>query len=257
MKLLTLTPEVWVYAVAILVVYSLSCGALTDYLQVRCLGFRRDVYLPLYVGVQAVVAGCALLVLDLPRITQCSWRTAGLALPVGIAAGAVAWWGDAAVKRLLRKRQGRSPQRRRVRTWLQEGDGAGWLRSVQREFKVRRPDHFRLTGGPGPRYAGLGWLLLAGMLEEVLFRGVLVDLVLSLYSPVWIVLCLLATVVVFALSHLSLGYYEVFAKLPLGLVTLLVALLMHSVLPAIIAHGYFNFWAWHGLSQAAAAAPSR
>jgi membrane protease YdiL (CAAX protease family) len=87
-------------------------------------------------------------------------------------------------------------------------------------------------------------LVSAAALEEVLFRGVLVELSLSLRSPALTATCLLASLLAFALTHVALGWAEVFAKLPLGALALISVLLLPSVVPAILAHVLFNLHAW-------------
>ena len=258
MKLLTLTPEAHAYAVAALVLCSLSCGELANHLRMRCPGLRQAAFFPVYVVTMAVVSGFAVLVLDLPSVVRLSWTVLALSLPLGVAAGAVAWWGGLAVKRHLLRRSLLRPRRARIarprRSERTIGSPAehlsrasswpAWSERVTLQERRLRPNHLSENEGTAQRYRVLGWLLLAGVLEEVLFRGVLVELILDLESPVLIVLCLVATVVVFAMSHLRLGYGEGLAKLPLGSVTLLVALLTRSVVPALVAHVFFNLWAW-------------
>ncbi|HVE77688.1 MAG TPA: CPBP family intramembrane glutamic endopeptidase [Gemmatimonadaceae bacterium] len=248
MKRLILTPEAELYATAVVAVYSLSCASLAGYLHARRPGARPATFLPIYVTVMGLAAGLAVVVLELPSVTRASWTTLGLSLPVGVAAGALAGWAGSALKRLGRRWSQRSSRA----TW--EGhrspgpmSPAGYgLTSLGAPPAVTTvmPDRYMPGGAPVSRRRVLGLWLLAGTLEEVLFRGVLVELISRLPVAALIGPCLVASVAAFALSHVALGWPEVLDKLPLGAITLAIALLTQSVAPAVVAHVFFNVRVW-------------
>lgn len=90
----------------------------------------------------------------------------------------------------------------------------------------------------------LALLVAVAALEEVLFRGVLVDLCLALRRPAVVSICLAGTVAVFALSHVHWGWSEVLAKAGLGTLALLSVMSLETVAPAVVAHVVFNTSAW-------------
>jgi membrane protease YdiL (CAAX protease family) len=245
MDLLTLTPEVHAYAVAAIVLYSLSCGELANYLRLRCAVLKQVAFLPVYVATMAVVVGFSVLILDLPSVVRCSGVVLALSLPLGFVAGAIAWWSELAIKRHLLRRNLLKPRQRRLRgSFFRMGPRTGWPERAWLADVVLNPDYLAANRNTARPYSMLGLLLLVGCFEEVLFRGVLVELILDIPSLILVVLGLAASVVLFASSHLRVGYGEVLAKLPLGALTLLVTLVTRSVVPAIVAHAYFNFRAW-------------
>lgn len=263
MRLLTLTPEAKLYAVAAVVLCSLSCGELASYSRMRFAPSREGVFLPFYVATMILVSAFAMLVLDLPGLAWPSWSIFFLSLPLGIAAGAVAWQSELVVKRHLLRKSLLVPRRqlgtrshrsvRAVSSPTTYGSRASrreaWSEHPRPKELLSRPDSLAAPQAPSQRYYALALLLLAGVFEEVLFRGVLVDLSLDLQSTPLVVACLTVTVLVFALQHLRLGHGEVLAKLPLGMVTLLITLLTRSIVPAIVAHLFFNLRAWQVTSS--------
>src|SRR5688572_25484226 len=108
MRILTLTPEAGVYAVAVVAVCALSCGSLAGSLVARVARPGPSLFLPLYVGLMAAVSALAVLTMELPSLTRASPVQLALSLPVGVAAGAVARWGESAVRRHAARRVARA-----------------------------------------------------------------------------------------------------------------------------------------------------
>jgi hypothetical protein len=240
MKLLTLTPEAEAYATAAIAVLSVSCAALAGHLH-RLIGAGAASFLPLYAGLMAAVAVGALAVVEVPAITDQDWTTALLAAPVGLTAAALAVVGETFVRRRVASAP-RVGLRRPLAHAVRDADPASLV----------RPDR----GARDGRTALLVMLVLVGALEEVLFRGVVLDLALAIpWTPVAVV-ALLASLVAFAASHVALGRTEMVAKLPLGAATLAAALLLGSVAPAIVAHVAFNLRAWAARAPAQAERPA-
>jgi membrane protease YdiL (CAAX protease family) len=229
MKLLTLTPEVEAYAVAGIAVYALACGPLAGYLRSSWPRSPGPPFLVVYVGLMAAVAGAALVVLDLPLVTAHTPVELALALPVGVAIGLLAIWWDAAVRRAAR---GRARRRGAARD-------AAW----QAGGRPASTHGAALDGARPEAVSTLLVLLAVAALEEVLFRGVLVDLSLSL-SPPAAAACLAGTLVLFALSHVYWGWSEVLSKGALGMLALACVLALGTVVPAIVAHAVFNARSW-------------
>jgi membrane protease YdiL (CAAX protease family) len=218
MTLLTLTPDLRAYVVAAVAVYSLACAptaALVQSLWPR----RRPPFLPVYVATLLAVAAVAAAALRLPGLRWSSWPI--VAVLVGLGAGEAAVRADAAIRRSLTRRTRYTP--------------------------AMRP---AVAAPPTAAHATLALLLAVALLEEVLYRGVLVDL--SLELPVAAAAaCIAATVIAFAAAHVYWGWIEMVAKLPLGLAALLASLPFRVVLGAIAAHVLFNTRAWLASREAA------
>jgi membrane protease YdiL (CAAX protease family) len=232
-RILTLTPEAHAYAVAAVVAYTLGAAWLAGAVQARLLPASPAAFLPLYVAFAGGVAACAVAVFDLPSVTDQSSLQLSLALPIGAAAGAVAVRAESAVGRAWRRRSRRPAAPRRT---AGVGLPPPWA-----------PAGARILGGGSSARPSvvLALLLAAAVVEEVLFRGVLVELSLALASPPLVVLALAGGALGFALVHAPLGLREVLMKLPLGLTALGAALALGSVAPAVVAHAVFNVHAWH------------
>jgi membrane protease YdiL (CAAX protease family) len=227
MKLLTLTPDVETYAVAGIAVYALACGPLAEYLHSSWPRARRPRFLLVYVGVMAAIAAVALVVLELPSVTGGSPVALSLAFPVGMTIGFLAIRWDALVRRTARARARRDARKRAVRVESRPAAAA--------------------PGGEQPgSVSTLALLLAVAILEEVLFRGVLVDLALSLSSPA-AVACVAGTLAAFALSHVYWGWSEVASKGMLGALALVSVLALGTVVPAVVAHAVLNTYSWRAV----------
>ena len=219
MTLLTLTPELRAYVVAAVAVYSLACAPTAALVQSLLPSRRRPPFLPVYVATLLGVAAIAAGALRLPGVRWSSWTIA--ALLVGLVAGEAAVRADGLIRRSLRRRAPYTP--------------------------VIRP---AVAAPPTAAHTTLALLLAVAVLEEILYRGVLVDLSLEL-PLVAAALCIAATVVAFAAAHVYWGWIEMVAKLPLGLAALLASLPFRVVLGAIVAHVVFNTRAWLAARAAA------
>jgi hypothetical protein len=223
-----------VYAIAALAIYSVASAPLTTYLQAWWPTARPPSFLPLYAGIMAVVGAAGLAVLELPTVTDGSAAALAASVPVGRAAGALAIWSDDMVRRLEQRRA----RQRRLR-----GDGPlGSARAAP-----LTPSAFALPayGRRAPYDAPLALLVAIAVLEELLFRGIAVDLAAGTSSPVLAGAALAMSVVMFAFSHMYAGWIEVLAKLPLGALALLAVLGLETIAPAVVAHVLFNVRAWH------------
>jgi hypothetical protein len=100
----------------------------------------------------------------------------------------------------------------------------------------------RHSGRPAPTRLLL--LLASAGLEELAFRGFMLQFFLFVRPLVAQTALVGALVPIFALTHLWFGWTQVVAKLPLGTLTLGVALCSGSLTPAILTHLTFNLLIW-------------
>jgi Type II CAAX prenyl endopeptidase Rce1-like len=150
------------------------------------------------------------------------------AVPVGLALGVAATRLDRAVLRRSRRRSRRAG--------AQRGSSAG---------PPLDPRAFPLWGD-----------VSVGALEELIYRGFLVQAALLLAAP-YAAPVLAATAAAYALSHIWFGWRHVAAKLPLSLLALGSTLALGTVLPALVAHVYFNARVWSDIHDRTALIPVR
>lgn len=234
MKLLTLTPDAQAFAVAVIACYSLASASLAGYVQLswpRRSATPPPPFLPLYVGITAAVTGAALATLSLPIVTGGSPGALALAVPIGIGIGLAGLRLDAIARRVGRRRAREARPRMRPRATARAPRSGGQPVAA-------------VPGEGSASVSTLALLVAVGALEELLFRGVLVDLSRSIRSPGLEAACLVATVAVFALSHVYWGWSEVASKAALGVLALAAVLGLGTVLPAVLAHGTFNAGTW-------------
>jgi membrane protease YdiL (CAAX protease family) len=100
-----------------------------------------------------------------------------------------------------------------------------------------------------PRQFPLGTVLAVAAAEEAFYRGVLLRA--ALLPAGWVGPALaVATVVAFALGHVTFGWPHVLAKAPLGVGAAVATVVLGSVLPALVAHVWFNLSVWRDLRAA-------
>lgn len=84
---------------------------------------------------------------------------------------------------------------------------------------------------------------LVGIAEEVLFRGFLTILCISISDFNLSIACLLLVNFIFALSHINLGYLHIFTKFVLGAICLISFLVLESIVISMVIHATFNLLA--------------
>jgi hypothetical protein len=256
----TLIPEAYSYGIAILILYSLGSFSLAAQIHARWLAPGRISLMVTYCAVMAFAAIWGLLIFEPGQIFGGSAAVWILSIPVGLVAGLLAVWSDQAIVRRLSRREPplRTPRlngedlrpnsARRESNLPYLGD-VPEIRLTTRGKAVGAP---RLQGelqSPEGRRFGLSSVVLAAVLEEIVYRGLLVQVCFLIPNGLWVGLGLAATTLFFSLSHLPFGWPQVAAKSPLGLLALSAALSLGSVLPAIAAHLVFNLKIWKNLTE--------
>jgi membrane protease YdiL (CAAX protease family) len=194
-----------------------------------------------------------------------------LAAPAGLAVGGAARWADRTLIRLVARRPAA-----RTTPWAAAAQGggagrggAGGADGPVAPGRVTPTAGALLLGGtarrePAGQRAGagstldarqfpLGTVLAVAAAEEAFYRGVLLQAALRPAGWLGPVLAML-TVAAFALAHVTFGWPHVLAKAPLGAGTTVAALALGTVVPAVIAHVWFNLSVWRDLRAAPATA---
>jgi hypothetical protein len=109
--------------------------------------------------------------------------------------------------------------------------------------------------GDRGRYRELPMIMAIAMLEEILFRGVVIGACRSTPYPMLEGAGILGMVLLFAGLHVQFGSSHVLSKLPLSALATCAVLATNSVVPAICAHLLFNMSVWHDRSQIADEVP--
>lgn len=248
-----LIPEAASYGIAILVLYSLASFSLAAQIHARWLAPKRVSFILTHCLVMAGIVAWGLLIFEPSVIFGRSPTVWALSVPLGVVAGAVSLWGDRLiVLRLLRREALRagprfsavateSPRQRRDVPEAGPPTRRKTIGVPRLQQELRPADERRFGFMP---------LVLAAALEELVYRGLLVQTCFLLPNRFWVAVGLAATTMFFSLSHLPFGWPQVFAKFPLGVCTTALAVALGSVTPAIVAHLVFNIKIWKDLTDA-------
>lgn len=230
MRSLTLTPDAHAYAVALAVTYSLSCAWLAGLAVTRWPRARAAGFLPVYAAMLGAVATLSVWALDPQPVTGASLAQVVLGVPVGLAAGAAAVAAEVRVVRAVGSRSRAGRRARRASTPRSAvavyGEGEDDPRRPARRLDRTRP--------------AVALLLAVAALEEILFRGLLLHLALSLPGVAVAAVTVVGVVLAFALTHIAFGWTEVLAKLPLSALATVAVLATGSVTAAVVAHAVIN-----------------
>ena len=236
------------YGLAILIVYGLSSFSLASELHQRLVTWQRRVSVfTVYCALLAATAVCGAATVGLEELAPVSVLGWIASLPVGAAAGVAALRCDRAVVRHGRRRgrrRGRAARRTAPRAAQRfdpsrvaatEWSGSGGVRRKVGAHRVSRD--LRYEGDAATTSSGV--MAAIAVLEELIFRGFLLQACLWLPGGL-AVPAVAALVATFAASHIWFGWLQVAAKLPLGVITTVCALLVGGVVVAVVAHLVFN-----------------
>jgi membrane protease YdiL (CAAX protease family) len=220
------------YAVALCALYALGAPWLAGVVVARGGRFAALGFLATYVAVLAAVAVFAVLVVRPPAVTDVSPRSMAIGALLGGAIGALVIGAESLLEHVLR---------RRARARRPASGGAPAIAAQRTERPAAR-------FAPFSRELTLALLLVVALLEEVLARGVLVQLAVSLPGRGTQALAVAGTVLAFAVAHMTFGWGEALVKLPLGVAATATTLATGSVAAAVAMHAAVNVRGWRGLA---------
>lgn len=215
------------YLTAILVLNALGAPGVAAMMH-RTWAARRGVRYPyLYAGVLGLVALWGAGFLDTRTLVgePSGWWAA---IPVGFAAGHAATCADRAIVLLLIRRSGLIGQTYHLAA------------PVVRQGTYVSP----ATTSQPDDWGGLPLLVTVAVLEEIVFRGWLLQLARDLPPGPWQIAFLALTIAGFALLHIRFGWEHVLSKIPLGVISLVTVSVTGSVLPGVVTHVWFNIQVW-------------
>jgi membrane protease YdiL (CAAX protease family) len=233
-------PEAHTYGVTLLVLYASAPFALSAHLQGRWGGQ----FLAVHCGVLAgVVLGGTLLLGPAAVVggTPLRWL---IALPPGAAAGVLVTRADQYLTRRLARLAARGAGR--------SGQPGGRVTVSSRPLATGDGRRRRLGGGrggllrPAMSTAPMPLALLVGaaVLEELVYRGILVRLAFELPNPAAVAFGLAGLTVVFLAGHGFLGWTQLVVKIPLAVVTLGLTLVTGTAVAAAVTHAMLNADVW-------------
>lgn len=250
MNFLTLTPELQLYILAILMTGCLGSSNLASHIYSRY--FAQIKLSPLVI--QAIVKGiiCVALALMLPLFelfqTTFAWQL--LSILIGLILGRVAAAIELSINRYAHYHCDKLISRSGQENYRHSQVGPSCtMHSLAPKYKESQKTHLRKLH---EHYAvhenvhqnfSLLTILAIAIFEEIIFRGYLVQCC-YLLPGILSKFTLLLTVIIFGISHASFGLYQIIAKTILGSLCLVAVLMCHTVLPALIIHGYLNWVAF-------------
>jgi membrane protease YdiL (CAAX protease family) len=248
-SLIPIRSDAGAYAVAILAVLALSPFAVGMQVYARLPG-RRVRVLDVYAAVCAAIAGWGIVVLGLEGVVRMPGQSWPLALAPAIAAGIAAHRFDRAILRRLARRSGAAgmPAPR---------PGAVGLPGPPLAFQQNRVRRRKLGAGRSGVQRAYGadatdfplpTIVAVAVLEEAVYRGVLLTLCVAIAAPALSALAVAASLAAFALAHVPFGWAHVAAKCPLGALSL-VAMAVGGLPAAAAVHVTFNVLVWNDVRE--------
>jgi len=245
MTSLTLIPDASTYGVAILVTYGLGASSLAAYLHTRWFSHFGVTFQHSYAAVLVATVGWGLLIIDWRSLVGRSALSWLVAIPLGLAIGALGTFLDRLLLRIVGRRTHRTQARHEGRRRPHETPVVRSTLPLARRRTLRLVSRAPvLTEGHfGP------WTLVAvAVSEELLYRGLFLQLALALEGW-WGPAMVSVSVVAFALAHVWFGWASVLSKSPLGILCTAVVLASGSVLAAVVAHTLFNLAVWRRMRE--------
>ncbi|HMJ97062.1 MAG TPA: CPBP family intramembrane glutamic endopeptidase [Thermoleophilaceae bacterium] len=241
-------PDAHAYSLAIVVVYGLSTFSLTAQAYSRWLTSRRISFPFVYCVVLAVVVAYGVSVVGVDAFGSAPSAVWVVGAATGLAGGLGAKRFDQLILRTLERRHAASGQHVRGTARGRVADRYPRTETVGLDQAVaprRRPSGvWRIQRKRRAVLAGWSWGFasssVVAALEEMLHRGVLLETARLLPGQLLFATACAGLVLVFALTHIWFGLRQVAAKLPLGVVALVLVLIYGTIVPAVVAHVVFN-----------------
>ena len=184
-------------------------------------------------------------------VTTWSWWLLIAAIPIGAVVGHLARQVDRRIVRAAARSKVRwfaRPSRPQAPTAMRTARFTATKSPLLLGGSNRRPPHrgADVSGAVDPREFPLRTVITVAIAEELFFRGVLLQA--ALLAGWWAgPLLVVGTVLLFSLGHLAFGWAHVIAKAPLGALTASAVLLLGSIVPALVAHVWFNLSVWRDI----------
>lgn len=238
------TRKVKAYSLAVTIIYSLSSLSIAMQVQDRWLRrWKVFSFWSVYLAVLSVTIILAIFTFDLSPLFQSSLLPFTCSIVLGLFCGGLSVSMDRAIIRKIRRRAiGKGKHKKGFHDRIRNMEVSLSAPSV------KYPTEISSQQSIGPNFKDLLIVLSVAVLEEIIYRGVLVQASFMLPSSLSVSIGLILTVIWFALTHLRFGWPHVCSKLPLGGLSLLSVLLFDSIAGAIVTHVWFNVRAWKDMT---------
>jgi len=244
------TPEVYSFILAIAIIYSLGSFSLALHIKTKLLpGAGRYRFWEVHLFVLVLVVIWGLMAFDLRNLLISREFSYITIVITGVAFGFIAVYLDRfIVRKIFRKTTLRTNNNR---TKAKKSLVERYRSRLTVEVKpldaidkkgIETPLH--INKNTRETLVNLFVILGIAILEEILYRGYLVQASLMLDNIYLIAIALSASVLAFSLAHIQFGWAHVFGKLPLGILALASVLVLGSIVSAIIIHCLFNYIVW-------------
>jgi membrane protease YdiL (CAAX protease family) len=235
------------YATAVLVVVGFSSFSLAGQVYSRWLIRSRLTFSAFYCIILATFVVWGISTVGLEPLGTMSHSIALWGAGIGAAAGFVAWRMDRLLIRKIARARNRSGTVRRQNR-AEEPALTAMRRSISDDsgFAARRRVGYQKMQQNRKRVLGDDeWTKITGVavavLEECVYRGLLLHTVERSFDGFTLILAALALTIAFAFSHIWFGLDHVVAKFPLSFILLFLALAFHNIFAPIAAHVLYNY----------------
>lgn len=236
---------------AVVAMLGLSGLTLAAHQHTRWALMRRVPMLGLHVGISALTVAGGVLLLGrgvLAPVGPVGPLRLVAGLPLGLAVGLLVIRADRVITRWWGSRTGHSIRDHRPMTLRSGRPRPAGFAVTSAGAEARATGLMEARNDFAPTTADLRvrlpLLLAVAVAEELVHRGVLLALALSIGQPVLAWSAAIGVQLVFAVSHVFFGWGQVLSKLPLAGLCTAATLAGGTVLPAVVAHVIFNAWVW-------------
>lgn len=248
----TLTPDIKIYVMAILVTWCLGSSSIASHFYSRWFANSNIQALFIQCVVKALICVAASFIIPVSTLFDAPVWVFVASVPVGLMGGKLAVDIELLINRYTQRRKTFS----RVSAnsiYFSYNGAKGKIVSLaptlaRSKTNLKKLHEHGAANEKIIRNYNLVTLLVIAILEEIIFRGVLLQCCLLL--PVSIAGgAMVMTVICFGASHAGFGIYQMISKTLLGALCLMAALTCHTVLPAIIIHCYLNWAAYRKMQE--------
>ncbi|MCD6039139.1 MAG: hypothetical protein K0S27_539 [Gammaproteobacteria bacterium] len=245
-----LTPEFQNYAIVILFTWCLGSSNLASHVYSRYF-FHVNVN-PLFIqcSVKGLICFLAMIFFPIKNLfsSTISWQLASI--PVGFSMGWFVIGIELKINRFLQRRKSQATyQPAQQKHYYFYTGPKKMIQSLSSTYYANQKTYLKklhenyVTHESKPYKFSLMIVLLIAVFEEILFRGYLVQCC-DLFPDMLTKFVLFMSVIIFGASHASFGLGQVLSKTMMGICCMVTVLTFHTLLPALIIHGYLNWKAF-------------
>lgn len=241
--------EMQFYECSIFLMWCLGCSNLASHIYHRYL--QNSTIHPLFIQclVKAAICFMGMSVFSMTLLFSASIQWQLISIPIGLSLGWLVSYFEIKINRFTQRHLNQSIQTKRYTQYYARQGPAFSVLSLSpavnfhsKSYLKRMHEHYSENETKQPNFS-LILILLIAVFEEIIFRGYLIQLC-NLLPHGIANSALVFSVIVFSISHASFGVHQMMAKAILGSCCMASVLLCHTILPAILIHGFLNWVAF-------------